>query len=159
MASGQEHEKSTKQWALPFAILIGLLFNAQSGLISGAAFLTGGLWLSPDLDTNSIAIKRWGILQGLWWPYQKVIPHRSIFSHGPFIGTVLRVIYLLSLSFLILSLLQPFGIDIAQSIKELIQQNPNNFLATLLGLEASAWLHLIKDGDPTPPEWRKLWHR
>ena len=41
----------------------------------GDDFKHWGLHISPDLDTHSIAIKRWGILQRLWWPYQKLIPH------------------------------------------------------------------------------------
>ncbi len=159
MASGQEHDKSTKKWAAPFALLIGLLLDAQSGLISGAAFLTGGLFLSPDLDTYSVALKRWGVLRALWWQYQKIIPHRSILSHGPFLGTTLRVCYLLTLLLLILFLFKPFGLtgflDAMHFISEPLKQHPKNCLAILLGLEASAWLHLIKDGDPMPQEWHK----
>ena len=162
MALGQEHDKSTKQWPAPFALIIGILWGAQSGLISGAAFLIGGLWLSPDLDTHSRALKRWGILKGLWWPYQKAIPHRSIFSHGPFLGTTLRVSYLLTLITLLCFCIKLIGFpEVLDNtfINELIKKYPRNFLALLLGLEASAWLHLIKDGDPISKEWSKKRHR
>ena len=163
MASGKEHDHLTRQWAVPFALLIGLLFDAQIGLISGAAFLSGGLWLSPDLDTNSIAIKRWGILKGLWLPYQKAIPHRSIFSHGPFIGTTLRVSYLLSIPIFFSLIFKLIGfsgvVDIADFLSDLVKQHPKYCLAVLLGLEASAWLHLIQDGDPMPHEWPKRRHK
>ena len=163
MASGLEHDKSIKQFAGPFALLISLLLGIQSGLISGTTFLIGGLWLSPDLDTYSVALKRWGILQGLWWPYQKIIPHRSIFSHGPFVGTTLRVSYLFALSTLLLFIIKPLELTIlhnsANYIIDLIKQNPTNTLSALLGLEASAWLHLIKDGDPMPKEWYKRIHK
>ena len=163
MSSGKEHDKSTKTWFLPFGLLVGLLLDAQSGLISGTAFLIGGLWLSPDLDTNSLALKRWGILQGLWWPYQKVIPHRSLFSHGPFIGTVVRISYLLSLSMLLAFLIEPTRLsgllNAAHFINEVIKQYPKYCLTVVLGLEASAWLHLIKDGDPMPQEWSKRSHK
>ena len=157
MASGTDHDKSTRFWAAPFAIVMGLFLNVQSGLIGGAAFLVGGLWLSPDLDTNSIAKKRWGILQHLWWPYRKLIPHRSFLSHGPFLGTAVRIIYILILSNLLIFLLKPLGFlttfTTTHFIKELIQQQPQKVLAGLIGLEASAWLHLIKDGDPMPTKW------
>jgi len=159
MASGPEHEKSTRWWAAPFALTIGLIFDVQSGLISGIAFLVGGLWLSPDLDTNSIALRRWGILKGLWWPYRKMIKHRSILSHSPFIGTVLRVGYLLAALSLLLFLIQSSGFADTLKTKylldKLITQNPKFFGAILLGLEASTWLHLAKDGDPLPKKWHK----
>ena len=163
MTSGKEHDKSTKIWSIPFALLIGLLVDLQSGVISWAAFLTGGLWLSPDLDTNSLALKRWGILKYLWWPYQKIIPHRSIFSHGPFIGTALRVSYLLSMIMIFIFIIQPSEfsglLDTAGFISKFVKQYQKDCLAVLLGLEASAWLHLIKDGDPMPQEWSKRSHK
>ena len=85
MASGRDHDKATRLWSLPFGLILGLLLNPANGLIGGFAFAIGGLWLSPDLDTQSRALKRWGILKTLWWPYRKLIPHRSVFSHGPLI--------------------------------------------------------------------------
>lgn len=130
-----------------------------NGLISGFAFLVGGLWLSPDLDTKTIALKRWGIFQSLWWPYRKLVPHRSIFSHGPFIGTALRLSYLIIIITLIILILRPLGmpspIEIAYLIKEQLKQHPKKIFALILGLEASVWLHLLQDGDPMPMEWQK----
>ncbi len=161
MTSGKKHEQSTQRWSLPFGLLIGVLLDAKSGVISATAFFTGGLWLSPDLDTNSLPLKRWGVLQGLWWPYKKVIPHRSIFSHGPFIGTALRVGYLLSLTMILIFLIQPIGLsnfgflDVSHFISDIVQQHPKHCFAVLLGFEASAWLHLIKDGDPFLKRGRK----
>ena len=163
MTSGKEHDKSIKRWSIPFALLIGVLIDAKSGLISGTAFLTGGLWLSPDLDTHSLALKRWGFLKILWWPYQKVIRHRSIFSHGPFIGTSVRVGYLLFLSMILIFFIKPIGLSsvlsTANFISKAVKQYPKDYLAVLLGLEASAWLHLIKDGDPMPQRWAKRRHK
>jgi len=154
MASGQEHDKSTRYLAVPFGLSVGLCLDIHSGLISGAAFLVGGLWLSPDLDTKSIALRRWGIFQSLWWPYRKLISHRSILSHSPFVGTGVRISYLLTVSCLILFLLKALGfagdMKTTYLLGELIKQNPKHIFAMLLGLEASTWLHLIKDGDPLP---------
>ncbi|WP_320666737.1 metal-binding protein [Prochlorococcus sp. MIT 1307] len=159
MASGKEHDTSTRWWAAPFALTIALVIDLESGLISGTAFFIGGLWLSPDLDTKSIPLKRWGILQGLWWPYRKAISHRSILSHSPVIGTFLRVAYLLAITTVILLLLHSLGFtDTKQTIRwlsELIKHNPKQSLMVLVGLEASAWLHLMKDGDPLPKRWWK----
>jgi len=62
------------------------------GLMLGA-YTFSGLWLSHDLDTRSVAYERWGALKFLWWPYRKLVPHRSWISHGVGIGPLLRVLY------------------------------------------------------------------
>ena len=63
----------------------------------GLAFLVGGLWLSPDLDTRSNPTRRWGPLRLLWWPYRRLLRHRSLLSHSPLLGTAGRLLYLLAL--------------------------------------------------------------
>ena len=157
MAVGSNHDKGSILWSIPFGLLTNLIIGSPYGLITGIAFLLGGLWLSPDLDTKSLPLKRWGILKGIWLPYRKLIPHRSFFSHGPLIGTTLRICYLITCTTLVVLLIQPFGlklpINIIQYLSQNIQANPKPYLALFLGLEASAWLHLIKDGDPLPKEW------
>ena len=63
-----------------------------------------GVILTPDLDVKGtradnlvrnkigyIPALVWGIL---WNPYSKLIPHRSIWSHGLIIGTVIRLLYM-----------------------------------------------------------------
>jgi uncharacterized metal-binding protein len=63
-------------------------------IVYGAAVAVGTIWLSPDLDTDSIAHKRWGLLWWYWWPYKVLVAHRSWLSHsGPFSAT-LRLVYL-----------------------------------------------------------------
>lgn len=62
-----------------------------------ASYAFSGIWLSSDLDVESSAYYRWGPLRFLWWPYQKLVPHRSWLSHGLGIGPLLRVLYLLLL--------------------------------------------------------------
>ncbi len=163
MASGKEHDNATCFLSLPFSLCLCLLVGLANGLIAGLAFAFGGLWLSPDLDTYSKALKRWGPLKGLWWPYRKLIPHRSLFSHAPLIGTALRLTYLISWTALLLMLLQPLGfptlLSVTKACKEQLRLNPQPFLSLLIGLEASTWLHLILDGDPLPAEWHRWRHR
>lgn len=62
-------------------------------LVSGG-FLFSGLMFGPDLDIYSRQFQRWGWLRYIWIPYQKSLHHRSFLSHGPVIGTALRVLYL-----------------------------------------------------------------
>jgi uncharacterized metal-binding protein len=57
------------------------------------AYLFSGFWLSDDLDTRSVCYKRWGLFRFLWYPYRKIVPHRSWLSHGPFVGPLLRIAY------------------------------------------------------------------
>jgi len=149
MTSGEDHDNAIKVWTIPISIVLSLIFGWRDGIIGGAAFFIGGLWLSPDLDTNSLSFKRWGILKIFWWPYQKMIPHRSIISHGPLIGTFFRIGYLIFLgSFMALLLNEDSIFVIYQGVIEIIKKNNTQIFASFIGLEASAWLHLIKDGDP-----------
>ena len=41
------------------------------------------------------------------------------------------------------------------ALQELMHQHPQEFIALLVGLEGSAWIHLILDGDPWPQECSK----
>lgn len=63
-----------------------------------------GIIITPDLDVRGTRADRivrekigflpavvWGLL---WNPYSLLIPHRSIFSHGLIIGTVIRLLYM-----------------------------------------------------------------
>ena len=70
-------------------------FDHVTGLLTAGSVLFAGLMFGPDLDTLSTPYNRWGPLKFLWWPYQKALPHRSIFSHGSMalLGTVFRILY------------------------------------------------------------------
>ncbi len=157
MTSGNEHDKSTIFWIIPFGLVVTICLDINCGILGGIAFGFGGLWLSPDLDTKSKSLKRWGIFKSIWWPYRKFIKHRSILSHGPLIGTSLRIVYLTSVTGTSIALLQ--SLDLASSFLnwsttfDFLKNNQQELVTIILGLEASAWLHLVKDGDPLPKEW------
>lgn len=58
--------------------------------------LVGTIWLSPDLDLHhSRPTKRWGWFKPIWKRYAKRSKHRGI-SHTPVVGTLTRVLYLLT---------------------------------------------------------------
>ncbi len=63
-------------------------------LLVVGAYLFSGLWLSNDLDIDSRIYRRWGPLRWLWYPYQKLVSHRSWLSHGFAIGPLGRMVYL-----------------------------------------------------------------
>ena len=163
MASGRHHDRATWLLALPFG---GLWWPALGlgGLgVASLAFLLGGLLLSPDLDTRSNPSQRWGPLRWLWWPYRKLLRHRSLLSHSPLLGTAIRLAYLallcLGLSLLLAPLGGPPPPQLLQMTVDLWQQQRPLLLAALVGVEASAWLHLIQDGDPMPRTQRLLRRR
>ncbi len=98
MPSGKTHDKITVVTAIA-AVPVWWWESATkdwAGLAVGlTAYFFSGFWLSDDLDTHSIAYKRWGALRWLWWPYQKMVPHRSWVSHGIGFGPIFRVAYFL----------------------------------------------------------------
>jgi len=161
MAPGRRHDRATGLLALPFGLLWAPWLGPAGVAVAAAAFLVGGLWLSPDLDTRSNASRRWGPLQVLWWPYRRGLPHRSLLSHSPLLGSAGRLFYLALLLALGSLLLQPWGVpgpgQLLMLAQGLWRQQRPLVVAALVGLELSGWLHLLQDGDPTPrlrwPRW------
>ena len=97
MPSGRTHDRIT--WYLtPVMAGFSYLITHQEHLtvLATVAFLFSGLMFGPDLDIHSVQYKRWGWLRWLWLPYRRLLRHRSLFSHGPIIGTFLRICYLQS---------------------------------------------------------------
>lgn len=156
MSSGRTHDRITL-WSLPgvTAIAFGLTHSSNLTLIVSGAFLFSGLMFGPDLDIHSVQYKRWGSLRWLWIPYQKTIKHRSLFSHGPIIGTTLRLLYLA----IWLGILGIFLIGIVQLVwgvgwnwqslvyltKRSLIQSTDEWIAFYLGLEVGAMSHTISD--------------
>ncbi len=95
MSSGRTHDRITL-WALPVVVLATFRLTLSGWLTTVVClgFLLGGWVLGPDLDIHSVQYKRWGWLRWIWLPYRGSIRHRSRWSHGPVIGTVVRVLYL-----------------------------------------------------------------
>lgn len=160
MASGRSHDRATWLLALPFGALWWPWLGLAGVVAAGGAFLLGGLLLSPDLDTRSNPTLRWGPLRLLWWPYRRLLRHRSLLSHSPLLGTAGRLSYLAAVLLTACLLLQPLGGPPPQQLMEaglaLWRHQQPLLLAVLVGLEASSWLHLIQDGDPMPKTPRLL---
>src|SRR5262245_13918045 len=81
----------------PFTYLAAEMLweNHVISVLATAAMLFSGLMFGPDLDLNSQPYKRWGPLKFIWKPYQAALSHRSAFSHGPVLGTIIRIVYFL----------------------------------------------------------------
>ena len=154
MASGREHDRATCVLALIYGVICWPWLGIGGAFCSAMTFLFGGLFLSPDLDIHSRPYQRWGELRWLWWPYQRLIRHRSVLSHSPVLGTAIRIAYLSCFVVSISWLCSRWGSPTPEQWRSWLQQvwddSSNSVLIGLIALEASAWLHLIQDGDPMP---------
>ncbi|MGC1307381.1 MAG: metal-binding protein [Phormidesmis sp.] len=156
MPSGRTHDKITL-WCLP--AVVGLTAWAMRSptivLTVSVAYLVGGFMLGPDLDIVSIQYKRWGPLRWIWLPYQTALPHRSRFSHGPIIGTALRVVYLAIWTALftmvavtILNAVWDAQLtwqSLGRTLHYLAGRYFAEWVAILVGLEVGAMSHSISD--------------
>lgn len=156
MPSGRTHDRITL-WGLPFVagISYGHTQSSNLTLILSGAFLFSGLMFGPDLDLNSVQYKRWGYLRWIWIPYQKTLRHRSLLSHGPILGTTLRLIYLA----VWLAILAIFGLIVQQLVWDVgwswqqffkviersLTQYSTGWIAFYLGLEIGAMSHSVSD--------------
>ncbi|HHP7230118.1 MAG TPA: metal-binding protein [Xenococcaceae cyanobacterium] len=140
MPSGRTHDRITL-WLFPGIVALSYLItrNGELTLLVGGGFFFAGLMFGPDLDIYSVQFKRWGVLRVIWLPYQKLLRHRSFWSHGLIIGTVIRILYLLGWLFLV----GIFGIAIAQLIGG-FEWNWQSFtLATFKLITEVYWLDAI----------------
>jgi uncharacterized metal-binding protein len=140
-------------------MVAGVTFwHTRSGnvtLLVAGGFMFGGLMFGPDLDIYSRQYQRWGFLRWIWLPYQKSLRHRSFLSHGPLIGTTLRVVYLSSLlavlMVVILAVGEKFGNvavtwqDVERTVGRSLSSYATEFLALFLGLELGAMSHSLSD--------------
>jgi uncharacterized metal-binding protein len=160
MANGRSHDRATRLLAIPFGLLWWPTCGVWGFVIACSAFLVGGLWLSPDLDVRSRASRRWGPLGLMWWPYRRLLRHRSLLSHSPLLGSGLRLGWLFAWLVLLVLALEPSGLISRQHLLEMAQwlwqQQRPLLMAALVGVEASSWLHLLQDGDPLPKQPRLL---
>ncbi len=163
MASGLRHDQATWLLALPAGLLVWPWLGWAGVAAAALGFLAGGLLLSPDLDTHSRPTARWGPLRLLWWPYRRLLRHRSLVSHSPLLGSAGRLIYLGALVLGLAALLQPLGGPSPGHLwhqgQRMWQGHQGLLIAAALGVEASSWLHLIQDGDPMPRLPRMLRRR
>jgi uncharacterized metal-binding protein len=95
MPLGSTHDRITLWTAPGITLAAGVLGNSTTvALAVGSAYLFSGLMFSGDLDTCSRHYQRWLFLRWIWLPYRKWMRHRSFWSHGPIVGTAVRVLYL-----------------------------------------------------------------
>ncbi len=84
---------------LAFLVISVLLFKLQVVitdvklfLVLGIGFYIGTDFITPDLDIESTAIKRWGRLKIIWLPYKWLFKHGQS-SHNILYGAIVRIMY------------------------------------------------------------------
>lgn len=145
MPSGKVHAACS---AALSGVALGATFalggeNVPLALASAAGCLLG-IPLTPDLDQENLGMsERWIIKHTLglgylfvmfWYPYARLIPHRSPWSHLPIVGTLGRLLYM--------------GIPIGAALAagwRLPPIEPNLWLALLGGLALSDAAHWALD--------------
>ncbi len=137
------------------ALTFGQTSSSNLTLLVSGSFLFGGLMFGPDLDIYSCQYQRWGWFKPIWLPYQKSLRHRSFLSHGPLIGTALRILYLATwivvLGMLGLAIAEKVGNlggnwqDVVLSYGRLIGEHHIEILAVYIGLELGAMSHYLSD--------------
>lgn len=72
----------------------GVLYLSRIQLLAICiGFYIGTEFVTPDLDTDSAAYKRWGRLRILVLPYKWLFKHRQS-SHNIFSGAIVRILYI-----------------------------------------------------------------
>jgi uncharacterized metal-binding protein len=156
MPSGGTHDRITL-YTLPVIAGVTLWQTRSSNLtlLVAGGFMFSGLMFGPDLDIYSRQFQRWGCLRGIWLPYQKQLRHRSIWSHGPIVGTTVRVIYLGFLLWLAATVFlligEFFGVvtltwrDLFGVFGRSLVVYTTEYLALFVGLELGAMSHSLSD--------------
>lgn len=117
-----------------------LYLSPVNTLVIVVSFLVGNHWLSPDLDIVSIMRKRWSILYVVWYPYQRLIRHRSFLSHSGPLSAALRLLYLSVLCIIPAILLLPMDTLIHH-----IQQYYILYVLFYIGVALADILHTTLD--------------
>ncbi len=106
MPSDAVHVKSAK-WISIIAGIIMYLYGINPLYIIGIVlqFMFCVMYLSPDLDMeNTMPSKRWKQLRIWWIPFEKIVDHRSRWSHGWIVGfIVIHAQFLLFLAIVMLA--------------------------------------------------------
>lgn len=167
MPSGRTHDSITL-WSLPLIAGLSLVCTQDGSLalVTSGGFLFSGLMFGPDLDIHSKQYRRWGWLRWIWLPYRRSLRHRSFWSHGFLVGTIVRLLYLFSWFLLLIAGVIVLGAFIAygqgqsaqwytlvqqqlsltgQRIRQVWTTYPIHATALVVGLELGAMSHSMSD--------------
>lgn len=136
MPSGRVHDIITTG-TTPIIGFVGykIVDDYKMVVILLAAYLFSSLMFNGDLDIKSSPYRRWLILRIIWKPYQMIFEHRSIWTHGIIIGTVIRLLWISPLIAIILT----------STPLSLATIGWTNIFLILIGFELGNTVHTISD--------------
>jgi len=156
MPSGKTHDRLTYLASVPAACAVHAAVGAwEPALWAAGGVLFGGLMFGPDLDVKSVQYYRWGPLRWIWWPYQRMFRHRSVWTHGLAWGLIVRLIYLTAVTAMLgaiaFALVHTYVTPLTwrfhpQAVVDLIEKPTGREVYwTLLGTWAGGALHTVAD--------------
>ena len=101
MASGKIHKQANIVGGIFFTTTSFLMFENTEIVVGALIGSLIGTIVTPDLDlvVPSNFFSKLPIINFLWmclwWPYKKIVKHRSFVSHSPLVSTILRLLYML----------------------------------------------------------------
>jgi uncharacterized metal-binding protein len=138
MPNGRTHDLITLAVS---PVVVGAAYyltkDVKTTAIIFVLYLFSSFMFNGDLDTNSSPYNRWFILKMIWIPYQLMFGHRSIFTHGLVIGTLIRMIYVGLIPFTIFYFTSDINIISYLNIEVLT--------IIFIGLESGSAVHTISD--------------
>jgi len=146
MPSQKVHDVSCL--AVAGLLVVGGLVRGRESLCMAAGAAIGTL-VHPDWDYAEIkgVVADLGPLKYLVKPYGLAIPHRSILSHGPLIGTAGRLAYILVPLWLLAQACQAMGYCSTNWVSRLVAAEL--FWWVVLGLAIVDTLHALMDAVTT----------
>lgn len=100
MASGAVHKQSNIATGIFLSVTSYIIFMREDITLGAAIGSLVGTIATPDLDlvVPSNFFSRLPIINFLWmclwWPYKKMVRHRSFISHSPLVSTIIRLLYM-----------------------------------------------------------------
>ena len=138
MPDGKTHDKITIFLTpILFGITYYIIKDIKTTLILMSAYLFASFMFNGDLDTVSKPYNRWWLFKMIWIPYQLMFTHRSIWTHGIIIGTVIRLIYI--------CIIPLFIIYLHHDLNIIFTLNKEILIPILIGLELGSAIHTIAD--------------
>lgn len=153
MSSGKVHKKYNNIFT---AVATGgaLVFGGLDAALPVFVGCVAGAEITPDFDLNAalpaslltripIVKNVWG---GIWKPYQKMMKHRSFWSHFPFVGTTGRILYLGFWIMFFVWILYTLGFAISpEGVLLFILDNEVFFVVVYLFWCAQDFIHWVLD--------------
>lgn len=153
MSSGKIHKKYNNVFTVVATggALIGGGFELAFPIFIGCI---AGTVCTPDMDVDanlpSSFLTKLPVIRiiwkGIWKPYQKMMKHRSFWSHFPFVGTTGRILYLGFWIMFFVWILYTLGFAISpEGVLLFILDNEVFFVVVYLFWCAQDFIHWVLD--------------